>query len=65
MKTIVHDMDVRYEGIEIGRLEGGIETLIRTCQEFNASKETTKEKLMQQFKLSAEAAEEELAKHWK
>ena len=65
MKTIVHDMDVRYEGIEIGRLEGGIETLIRTCQEFNASKETTKDKLMQQFKLSAEAAEEELAKHWK
>jgi len=65
MKTIVHDMDVRYEGIEIGRLEGGIETLIRTCQDFNASRELTKEKLIQQFALSSKVAEEELNKHWK
>ena len=65
MKTIVHDMDVRYEGIEIGRLEGGIETLIHTCRDFKASRELTKEKLMQQFALSSEKAEEELEKHWK
>lgn len=65
MKTIVHDMDVRYEGIEIGRREGGIETLVHTCQEFNATKEIAKEQLIKQFDLSAEAAEEQLLKHWK
>lgn len=68
MKTVTWEMDARYEGIEIGRHEGieiGIEALIRTCQEFNASKETTRDKLMQQFKLSTEAAEEALNKHWK
>ena len=65
MKTVTWEMDARFEGIEIGRLEGGIETLIHTCQEFNASRELTKEKLIQQFALSPQAAEDELEKHWK
>ena len=65
MKTVTWEMDARFEGIEIGRLEGGIETLIHTCQEFNVTKEKAKEQLIKQFDLSAEAAEEQILKHWK
>lgn len=65
MKTVTWEMDARFEGIEIGRLEGGIETLIHTCQEFNATREKAKEQLIKQFDLSEEAAEEQLLKHWK
>lgn len=56
MKTVTWEMDARFEGIE---------TLIHTCQEFNATREKAKEQLMKQFDLSEEAAEEQLLKQWK
>ena len=69
MKTVTWEMDARFEGrhegIEIGRLEGGIETLIHTCHNLGTTKEQAKEQLIQQFALSPEAAEEELDKQWK
>ena len=33
MKTVVHDMDVRFEGIEIGRKEGILQNLISLVQD--------------------------------
>ena len=69
MKTVTWEMDARFEGrhegIEIGRIEGGIETLIHTCHNLGTTKEQAKEQLIQQFALSPQAAEEELGKHWK
>ena len=69
MKTVTWEMDARFEGrhegIEIGRIEGGIETLIHTCHNLGTTKEQAKEQLIQQFALSPQAAEEELCKHWK
>lgn len=51
------------EGIEIGT-ERGIEKGIKLCQGFGSSRELAKHKIMEEFSLSAEQAEEKLNLYW-
>ena len=59
------------EGIEIGTergiekgIEQGIEKGIKLCQGFGSSRELAKHKIMEEFSLSAEQAEEKLNLYW-
>lgn len=57
----------RQEGREEGRQEGredGIKALIRTCQNFKASKEETASQIMQNFPLKQEEAEAYIQEYW-
>ena len=51
------------DGIEIGT-ERGIEKGIKLCQGFGSSRELAKHKIMEEFSLSAEQAEEKLNLYW-
>lgn len=51
------------KGIEQG-IEQGIEKGIKLCQGFGSSRELAKHKIMEEFSLSAEQAEEKLNLYW-
>ena len=50
-------------GIRTG-IEQGIRSLIQTCQELNVSKADTKARILQNFEMAEETAEEYLQKYW-
>ena len=51
------------KGIQIG-IEQGIEKGIKLCQGYGSSRELAKHKIMEEFSLSAEQAEEKLNLYW-
>ncbi len=55
------------EGLQEAKLQGleqGTSALIRTCQEFQLSKEDTLLKVMSSFQLEHDAAETYMQKYW-
>lgn len=53
----------RDEGLQQGRQEG-VKALIETCREFGLSKDETKAKVAEKFKLKENAAEEYMGQYW-
>ena len=53
------------EGHKAGRETGLLEGMIKTCMDFQISKEQTMEKLKQDFSMSEEEAEQSVEKYWK
>lgn len=63
--------ELRKEGVEEGRQEGilegrqeGIRVTVRTCRNFNISKEDTIRNIMNEFFLSQEEATNYVKKYW-
>lgn len=56
--------EAREEGRQEGRQEG-IKALIEACQEFNASKEDTIQKILQKYALPTNDAQEYVTQYWK
>ncbi|MBQ8184769.1 MAG: Rpn family recombination-promoting nuclease/putative transposase [Lachnospiraceae bacterium] len=57
----------RQEGLEKGiekGIEKGLQALIETCKEFGASQETTMQKIVDKYKVSAEDANIWMEKYW-
>ena len=52
-------------GIERGMLTGLIEGTIKTCMDFQISKEQTIAKLRKDFSMSEEEAKQSVEKYWK
>ena len=52
------------QGIEQG-IEQGIKVLIKTCQELNVPRTDIATRLMQEFSIKKDTAEEYLGKYWK
>ena len=50
-------------GIRTG-IEQGIRSLIQICQELNVSKEDTMARILQNFEMTEDTAEEYLQKYW-
>ena len=55
--------ELRKEGVEEGRQEG-IRVTVRTCRNFNISKEDTIRNIMNEFFLSQEEATNYVKKYW-
>ena len=53
------------EGHKAGRETGLIEGMIKTCMDFQISKEQTIEKLQKDFSMSEKEAEQSVEKYWK
>ncbi|MDO4555826.1 MAG: hypothetical protein Q4B70_11860 [Lachnospiraceae bacterium] len=53
------------KGIDIGKREGSIQTLIETLQELEISISETKNRVMKKFSVSEEEAERCIGKCWK
>lgn len=53
------------EMLEDERLEGSLQALIETCQEFGATREETLSKVLDKFELTEEKALEYVTKYWK
>ena len=60
------------EGIEKGIEQGtmremlrGIQVLVKTCKEFGAAKEVAVDKVMANFPITKQDAEENVEKYWK
>ena len=61
-------MNILEIGVEQGMQQGmqqGIKALIKTCQELNVPRTDTAARLMQEFSLKKDTAEEYLRKYWK
>lgn len=54
---------IKREG-EAEAREEGVKALIETCKEFGRSKEETKAKVAEKFKLKEKAAEEYMRQYW-
>ena len=64
----LYSKSLREEGREEGLKEGlkeGMKAFVELCQEIKISKEETRSKLIEKFKLQKEETDEYLNKYWK
>jgi len=65
--TEIHDYNIAKEARQEGHLEGreeGIRAMVFTLKEFTTDKALIAQKLMKQFELPPQAAEEKVARYW-